>query len=143
MRLNFYLHFHGQCEKAIKFYQSILGGEIKAMIKVAGSPAEEHFPPENKNDILHASLSVGDVDIMASDAPAAMYSKPQGAHICINLTDEKEATHIFNALSEGGKIIMPFEPTFFAKKYAMFADRFGTQWMIHCADEQMAQDCPA
>ena len=143
MQLNFYLSFLGKTEEAITFYQSVLGGKIMAMLKVAGSPAEEHWPAESRDDILHACLDLGDVMIMASDSPKSMYSKPQGSHICINVTDEAEAKRLYKALSQGGEIFMAMEPTFFAKQYAMFADRFGTQWMIHCMDEQMAQDCPA
>ncbi len=133
MRLNHYLHFLGQCEEALTLYQRVLGGEITAMMKVKGSPAEEHYGPAGANDVLHACLTLEGCDIMASDAPKQFYSKPQGAHICITLDDETEAERIFNALSEGGEITMPFEATFFAKKYAMFNDRFGTRWMIHCS----------
>ena len=133
MRLNTYLMFKGQCDEAISFYHSVLGGDIKAIIKVGGSPAEPHYPPESKNDVLHACLSFANMDIMASDCPPAMYDKMRGASICINLEDEKEADRIFKALSKGGEIIMALEQTFFARKYGQFVDRFGTRWMVHCA----------
>ena len=133
MRLNAYLLFKGQCEDAIAFYQSVLGGEVKAMLKVAGTPAEPHFPPESKNDILHACLSLDNMDILASDCPPSMFEKMRGASICINLEDEKESERIFAALSDGGEITMPMAATFFAKKYGQFVDRFGTRWMVHCA----------
>ncbi len=133
MRLNIYLLFKGQCDEAVKFYQSVLGGEIKAMIKVGGSPAEPHYPPESKNDVLHACLSLDNMDILASDCPPAMFDKMRGASICINLEDEKETDRIFAALSEGGEIIMGPEKTFFARKYGQLVDRFGTRWMLHCA----------
>ena len=133
MRHNVYLMFKGQCEEAIKFYNSTLGGELAAIVKVAGTPAEPHYPPESKNDVLHACLSLGNMDILASDCPPSMYDKPRGTSICINLDDEKEADRIFNGLSKDGEIIMPLEQTFFARKYGQFIDRFGTRWMIHCA----------
>ncbi|WP_428407839.1 VOC family protein [Hyphococcus sp.] len=133
MRLNHYLHFLGQCEEALTLYQRVLGGEITAMMKVKGSPAEGHYGHDGANDVLHGCLSLEGCDIMASDAPKQFYTKPNGAHICIVLDNEDEAERIFNALSDGGEIAMPFEATFFAKKYAMFNDRFGTRWMIHCA----------
>jgi PhnB protein len=133
MRLNVYLLFKRQCAEAIDFYQSVLGGKISAMLKVAGSPAEPNFPPESKDNILHACLEFDNMSILASDCPPALYDKPQSTSICINLEDEKEAGRIFNALSKGGNIVMPLEQTFFAKKYGQFVDRFGTRWMIHCA----------
>ncbi|MFC2951871.1 VOC family protein [Marinicaulis aureus] len=133
MRLNTYLLFKGQCEEAIKFYHSVLGGEISAMMKVAGSPAEPHFPPESKNEILHAALGFEGSSILASDCPPPMYEKMLGASICITLDNEKEAERLYKALSEGGEIIMAMEKTFFATKYAQFIDCFDTRWMIHCA----------
>jgi len=37
---------------------------------------------------------------------------------------------VFNALSDGGKITMPIEKTFWAEAFGMLVDRFGTPWMI-------------
>lgn len=133
MRLNVYLNFLGKCEEALKFYQSALGGEISAMVKVAGTPAEAHYPADMKNNVLHGCLTLDNMDIMASDCPPSMYVKPANTAICINLEDEKNGERIFSALSEDGAVLMPFEQTFFAKKYGMFTDRFGVSWMVHCA----------
>src|SRR2546422_983396 len=69
MQLNSYLFFNGQCETAFKFYEQCLGGKIAAMLTHAGTPAEENVPPEWRNKILHARLTVGDSVLMGSDAP--------------------------------------------------------------------------
>ena len=69
MQLNSYLFFNGQCETAFKFYEQCLGGKIVAMLTHAGTPAEENVPPEWRNKILHARLTVGDSVLMGSDAP--------------------------------------------------------------------------
>jgi PhnB protein len=53
MQLNPYLLFNGQCEAAFKFYAQCLGGKIEAMLPHAGTPAEEHSPPEWRDKILH------------------------------------------------------------------------------------------
>ena len=103
------------------------------MNKIAGTPAEPHYPPDMKDNVLHGCLTLDTMDIMASDCPPTMYAKPANISICINLDDEKKAERIFGALSEGGKVVMPFEETFFAKKYALFQDRFGVSWMTICA----------
>ena len=69
MQLITYLMFNGQCEAAFKFYEKCLGGKIEAMMTHAGTPAEAQTPPEWRNKILHARLSVGNAVLMASDAP--------------------------------------------------------------------------
>lgn len=43
MKLITYLNFPGTCEEALKFYQSVLGGEITAMMRHEGSPMEQTF----------------------------------------------------------------------------------------------------
>ena len=132
MRINAYLYFDGKTEEALNFYQSVLGGSITAMMKIAGSPAEEHFPPELKNGVLHGALTLENIEIFGSDG-APQEARMQGGRLCINLDDTAEAERIFNGLSEGGKVIMPLQQTFFSKSYGQFIDRFGTHWMVHCA----------
>ena len=46
--------------------------------------------------------------------------------------DEADAERIFNAFAEGGVVIMPFGPTFWAKKFGMVTDKYGTPWMVNC-----------
>jgi PhnB protein len=48
------------------------------------------------------------------------------------LKDPKEAERIFTAFTEGGTVTMPLEETFWAEKFGMLTDRFGTPWMINC-----------
>ena len=43
-----------------------------------------------------------------------------------------EADRIFGALSDGGKINMPIQETFWAHRFGMLVDRYGTPWMVNC-----------
>jgi len=132
MRLNPYLLFNGQCEAAFKFYAECLGGTIDAMMTHAGTPAEQHVPPEWRDKILHARMSIGDQVLMASDAPPGRYQKPQGFSVSLQIKDPKEAERIFRALEKDGTVQMPFQQTFWAVRFGMLTDRFGTPWMINC-----------
>lgn len=132
MPLNPYLSFNGDCEAAFKFYEKCLGGKIEMMIPHAGTPAEEHVPPEWKNKIMHARLNLGDGLLMGGDAPPGMYQKPAGINVALQLKDPAQAEKIYAALSEGGTILMPIAETFWAARFAMFTDRFGIPWMINC-----------
>jgi len=132
MQLHPYLLFNGRCEEAFRFYAECLSGRIEAMIPHAGSPAEQHVPPEWRSKILHARLSVGEQVLMASDAPPGRFEKPQGFSVSINVTDPAEAERIFRALAENGTITMPMEQTFWAARFGMCVDRFGIPWMVNC-----------
>jgi PhnB protein len=43
-----------------------------------------------------------------------------------------EAERIFATLADGGKVTMPVQETFWAQRFGMVTDRFGTPWMINC-----------
>jgi len=66
MKVNPYLFFNGNCEEAMKFYARVTGGTINAMMPHAGTPAEAHVPPEAKNKIMHANMTIGDTVLMAA-----------------------------------------------------------------------------
>jgi PhnB protein len=132
MQLNPYLLFNGQCEAAFKFYEKILGGKIEAMIPHEGTPAAEHVPPEWRKKILHARLCVGDEVLMGSDAPPDHYEAMKGFSVTLGIDDPAVAERIFHALAENGTVRMPIEKTFWALRFGMLVDQFGTPWMINC-----------
>lgn len=132
MLLQPYLNFDGDCEAAFRFYAEVLGGRIETMMTHRDSPVAADTPAEWQDKILHAYLKVGDAVLMASDAPPGMYSRPQGLYVSIGLSDPAQAERIFKALADGGTVQMPFEETFWAYRFGMLVDRFGTPWMINC-----------
>jgi PhnB protein len=136
MQLNPYLMFKGQCEEAFTFYAKVLGGKIVAMMTHEGTPAEGNVPAEWRKKIIHARLQVGDMLLMASDAPPTHSESMQGFKVNIGVDDPKEAERIFQALSEGGTVQMPIQETFWAVRFGMLVDRFGTPWMVNCEKKQ-------
>jgi len=132
MQLGPYLNFNGQCEAAFKFYEKCLGGKIEVMITFAGTPAEEHAPPELRNKILHARLIVGGDALMGSDAPPDRYEAPKGFSVSLQIDDPAEAERIFHALAENGIVQMPIQQTFWADRFGMLVDQFGIPWMVNC-----------
>jgi PhnB protein len=71
-------------------------------------------------------------DFIASDSPPEYYAKPAGLFVSIHLQDPEEADRIFYALAENGSVTMPIEKTFWAARFGMLVDRFGTPWMVNC-----------
>ena len=132
MQIISYLTFNGQCEEAFKAYEQIFKGNIETMMRHAGSPAESQTPPEWLQKIMHARLEVGGSVLMGSDAPPDRYEKPQGAWVSVKLKDAAEADRIYAALAEAGSVRMPIQKTFWASRFGMLVDRFGTPWMINC-----------
>jgi len=133
LRLNPYLTFSGDCEAAFKFYEKCLGGTITFMMPYEGSPVADQVPAEWRNKILHATLAVGDELLQGADVPPQSFQKPQGFSVTIALKDAARAERIFHALAEKGTVEMPLQETFWAARFGMLVDRFGTPWMINCA----------
>lgn len=132
MKMNPYLTFNGECEAAFKFYERCLGGKIEAMMPHAGTPMEEHVSAEWRDKIMHAHMLIGDDVLMGSDAPPERYEKPQGFAVSLQIADVADAERTFDALAENGTIQMPLQQTFWATRFGMLVDRFGTPWLINC-----------
>jgi PhnB protein len=132
MQIDAYLLFNGNCEEAFRFYERLLGGRIEMMSRHEGTPAAEHVPKEWLGKILHTRMAVGNGHLMASDAPPGHYEKPQGFSMSLNVDSTREAERIFTGLAEGGTVRMPLAPTFWAARFGMAVDRFGTPWMVNC-----------
>lgn len=129
--LNPNLFFSGNAEEVLGHYRDALGGEVE-IIRFADTPAEEHAPPEWKGKVLYGALHSAFGDIAAMDAPPGREGAAgSNFAISVNLDDEARAADIFAKLASGGEITMPFETTFFAKKFGMTSDKYGVKWMVN------------
>ncbi|WP_223478775.1 VOC family protein [Oricola indica] len=131
MEPTIYLYFDGNCLEAMTFYAEALGGEITSVFKNGDAPDPESRMPGGDDLVMNMNMRLGSANIMASDAPGEWYTKPQGFNISLAANSIEEAERIFNALSRDGDVRMPLEETFWAERFAMFSDRFGTPWMIN------------
>lgn len=131
MEPTIYLNFNGNCLEAMNFYAETLGGEVFGIFRNADSPTPEDRMSGGDDMILNMSLRLGNTTVMASDAPAEWYSKPQGFSVTISPPSMDEFDRVYAALSRDAQAVMmaPAE-TFWADRFAMFTDRFGTPWMM-------------
>lgn len=137
MQLNPYLNFNGDCEAAFRFYERALGGKIDCLILHEGTPAEQQVPAEWRKKVMHGRINVNGQIIMASDCPPGYYQQPQGFSITLGYNEPAEAERVFSALAENGKVKMPIQETFWARRFGMLVDRFGIPWMVNCEKARM------
>jgi PhnB protein len=128
-----YLMFQGNCEEALDFYKDILEGRIEIASRY-DNPAM-NVPENFKNKILHASFFFGKYQLFASDTMPQKTGEPQVPNISLSLgfTDLEKAKLIFDRLSAGGKVHIPFKKQFWGDWHGNFIDRFGIRWMVNCA----------
>ncbi|HUP04805.1 MAG TPA: VOC family protein [Bryobacteraceae bacterium] len=130
MQLTTYLNFGGNCAQALKFYEEHLGGKITQMGTFGEMPAGPPIPPERKDQIIHARITIAGTEIMASDAPPEIFQPMRSVYLSLSVGSNEEAERLYGILSPGGEIFMKMEETFFAHRFAMLRDRFGVSWMI-------------
>ncbi len=132
--INPYLQFNGDCEEAFNYYAKVLNGKILFSVTFGGSPMESEVPAEWHNKWMHATMVVGDQEqiLMGSDVFPNGYESPRAMSVLIDVSDVDDAQRIFDALSDGGKVTMPFEKTFWAERFGSVRDRFGTPWQVNC-----------
>jgi len=85
-----------------------------------------------RDQIIHARLEFGNQAIMGCDAPRERFQPPQGFNVLLTVQEPAEAERVFVALAREGSITMPFAQTFWAYRFGMCTDRFGTPWMVNC-----------
>ena len=130
MQLHTYLNYGGNCEDAFKFYEQHLGGTITMLMRHGENPGGQNVPPDWARAVLHARMNLGGTELLGADIPPDRFEPIRSAYLSLTLDSDQEADRVFALLVEGGQIFMPMQETFFASRFAMLRDRFGTSWML-------------
>ena len=134
-KMNPYLNFDGKALEAFNFYKSVFGGEFTDVHKIGDAPGCENLPEEEKNRVMHIALPIDEnTTLMASDIiPSAGHVPKEGNNVHLSLHPEtkEEADRLFKGLSEGGKVEMEMQDTFWGAYYGNFRDKYGIHWMVN------------
>ena len=130
MKLHAYLNYGGNCEQAFRFYERHLGGTITIMMTRGEQPNQNDASPGWKHSIQYAKMDLGGTELMGADVPPERFQPMRSVYLSLTVSSADEAERIFALLSDGGQIFMPMEETFFAFRFGMLRDTFGTSWMI-------------
>lgn len=125
-----YLNFNGNAAEALDFYAHALNGKIDFKQTFGESPMET--PEDYKNKIMHAKFISGGLNLMVSDCPPGVkVSSGNSLSLSMNFNDVDEMNKVYAALSEGGKITMELQDTFWGARFGMLIDKFGFNWMFN------------
>lgn len=132
MEPTIYLFFNGNCLEAMTHYAETLGGTVVHVMRNADAPDAESRMPGGDDLVMHMAVRLGDTTVMASDCPGEMYRKPQGFGVSIAPSSPAEFDRIYDALARDAEAVaMAPGETFWAERFAMFTDRYGTPWMLN------------
>lgn len=135
MEVQSYLFFYdGRCEEAVEFYKKAVDAKVDVMMRFKDAPekpADGCVAPGTDDKIMHASFTIGSTMVMASDGNGLEKGGFDGFSLSLSLKERSQADRYFNALSDGGTVIMPLGETFWSPRFGMLKDRFGISWMVN------------
>ena len=130
-----YLNFNGpDTATAMKFYQSIFGGELTMQTFGEAGMAKTD---EEKDYVIHAELKTETLTFMASSGqPGQNVKFGDSVSISLNGSEKETLTSWFEKLADGGTIHMPLEKQFWGDIFGLCVDKFGIQWMVNISEEK-------
>ncbi len=132
MQPNPYLFFAGDCFEAMTLYADTLGGEVLSVMRNSDAATPEDRMPGPDDAVMNMVIRTDGGVMMASDNTRDMYQTPQGFRLQLEASSLDEFERLHNALATDARTVdMPTGETFWAERFAMFTDRFGTPWMLN------------
>ncbi len=123
-----YLNFDGNCEEAMKFYQSIFGGKLEISHFSDFSKPGEEAP----KGVMHSTLDNGQLTFMASDGmPGRAVTFGDSVNMSLAGDDVEQLTGYFNGLAEGGDVFAPLEKQVWGDIFGMVTDKYGIHWLVN------------
>ncbi|MBW8824614.1 MAG: VOC family protein [Xanthomonadales bacterium] len=131
-KLEPYLFANGRADEMIGFYQQALDAEVQIRMTFGESPEPSPMPLPTGWDakVMHATLKVGDAQLMISDGDTDKPANHTGFRISLGLDSQDDVRRAFEALSAGGSVQLPLSQTFWSPLFGMATDKFGIGWMI-------------
>lgn len=130
-----YLNFDGTTEQAFTFYADVLGGEITGVARYRSFVASMGDLPEadldkvaNMGLRLPSGAMLMGTDLLPSAGQTLVSGNDFALHL--ELDDAAEAQRLFDALSDGGDVLMQPGATEWAEFFAGCRDKFGIEWML-------------
>ncbi|GIM46591.1 VOC family protein [Collibacillus ludicampi] len=134
MRLIPYLIMDGNAKEAIQFYEKALDAKVLFSQTFGEMPENPEFPlpADAKDRVAHATLKVGETELMLSDTfPGQPHQSGNQVTICISTNDLEKSKQIYESLQQDGQVNMPLQETHFSPAYGIVTDKFGVVFQIY------------
>ncbi len=133
IQLDPYLFFTGNCREAMEFYKEVFGGELT--VQTYGEMTGESSPEGAKELVMHAYLTGGHVQLMASDGTRTEPYPAGPISLSLSGTDEEVLRKLFADLCEGGKVTAELKKEVWGAIFGGVTDKFGIDWMVNINQE--------
>ncbi|ETT46447.1 hypothetical protein BSK66_19100 [Paenibacillus odorifer] len=122
-----FLMFEGKAEEAMNFYTSLFDHSEIISIKRYG--ANEEGP---EGSVMQATFSLHGQVFMCIDSYVKHgFTFTPAVSLYVNCESEAEIDRVYEALSQGGQVLMPLGEYPFSSKFGWVADQFGVSWQLN------------
>ena len=128
VELNAYLFFPGNAEQAIAFYQRVFGGKVTITRRGDVDPTAT---PEQKNQVINALLTGGDITLRASDREIASLNPQTRVALSLIGAGDARLRNVFDALAEDGTVRTKLERQFWGDTFGAVIDKYGIEWQVN------------
>lgn len=120
-----HLWYDTAAKEAVAFYVELFGGKIDWTYTITDTPSGD-------SDLIQFQL--GDMTLAAISA-GPYFKLNESMSLMVNVASKDEVTRLYQALSEGGRILMPLAEYPFSPYYVWLEDRFGLSWQLSYAPD--------
>lgn len=128
-----YIMLDGKASEAIKFYEIALNAKVLFKQTFGEGPQDPKYPltAEELERIAHSLLKVGAAELFVADQlPGVSLQEGNKLTICLTTEDVAQARQYYEALSQGGEVILPLGEMHFSPAYGMVKDKFGICFQV-------------
>lgn len=123
-----FLMFQGNAEKAMNFYLSLFpGAEILEIVRYGSGQAGA------EGSTMRAKFSIGTQQtIMCTDSVVKHdFTFTPAFSLFVDCESEEEIQRLFSALVDGGAALMPLDDYGFSRRFGWVNDRYGVSWQLN------------
>lgn len=126
-KVSTFLMFQGEAKSAITLYRSVLDGFEVTSVEEYGEGEECEA-----GQIKSAHIDFQGQSIKFFDSPAVHdFGFTPAISFFVEFDPGEKIDQVFQALSEGGQVMMPLDNYGFSDRFGWLADRFGVSWQLN------------
>ncbi|WP_379163103.1 VOC family protein [Paenibacillus sp. sgz5001063] len=125
------LHFHGECEEAIRLYQQAFDIRIDFILHYTDANKHDwniELTEEQQSYVYHAEAYLGGQRLMLSDELERNPAASTSLFLTITFDTAAQVKKAYEVLKAGGTIIHPLCSTTYSSCMVSLVDRFGIRW---------------
>ncbi|HEM4974241.1 TPA: VOC family protein [Streptococcus suis] len=115
-----HLWYDTEAKEAVAFYVELFGGKIDWTYTITDTPS---------GDADLVQFQLGDMTLAAISA-GPYFKLNESMSLMVNVASKDDVSRLYEALSDGGRVLVPLAEYPFSPYYVWLEDRFGLSWQL-------------